>query len=64
MREGQPYYNGQGDSIEVDIEFDWKARPDEIMKQVHKALKQHGLALESHDTQSDFYAFSIVQRKS
>lgn len=62
MRQGEPYYDGQGGSIEVDIKFDWQAHPDDIMKQVNKALKKHGLALECHDTLSDFYAFSIVKK--
>ena len=62
MREGQPYYDENGDSTEVDIEFDWKARPDEIMELVDAALKSHGLVLVSHETESDFYAFSIEKK--
>lgn len=62
MKQGEPFYNEKGDSIEVDIEFDWQARPDEIMRQVDKALKNYGLVLVNHDTESDFYAFSIEQK--
>lgn len=63
MRQGEPYYNEHGESIEVDITFDWKARPTEIMEEVEKALQNHGLTLESHETECDFYAFSIVKVK-
>lgn len=59
MREGKPLY-GNERSSEMLI-FDWRTSPDDIMKAINERLKAFGLEIVNHETNSDFYAFSIVK---
>jgi hypothetical protein len=42
---------------------DWKESVDEVLKEVDKQLKPHGLEVVQIDTQSDTYAWYIKERK-
>lgn len=63
MKQGQPYYDANGKEIKADITFDFREEASEVMYAVDRALKKHGLALEYHETESDFFAYSIVEVK-
>jgi hypothetical protein len=43
----------------VDLTFDWKENPGDVMEKVDKFLQSLGYEVVSHETQSDFYAYSI-----
>jgi len=42
---------------------DWKENPSDVMEAVGKELAQHGLEVVSHESDGDFYAFSIQPTK-
>ena len=42
---------------------DWKENPSDVMEAVDKELAQHGLEVVSHESDGDFYAFSIMKIK-
>lgn len=39
--------------------FDWKENPEMVMEEVDKRLQKLGFEVVSHETENDFYAFSI-----
>jgi len=54
-----------GKDIEGNFSFtcDWRENPDEVMEAVDKELAQYGLEVVSHESDGDFYAFSILPIK-
>ncbi len=56
MRKGPDF---DFETVTGDGTFDWKESGGEILKIVDDALQKHGLEVVTHETESDFYAFSI-----
>ena len=44
------------------LTFDWKENPGEVMEKIDRRLQELGFEVVSHETESDFYAFSIVKK--
>lgn len=71
MRKGADFdFGGEDDDLDAleakqeaagIFTFDWKEHADSIMYRVNTELKQHGLEVIEHETNSDFYAFSIIK---
>ena len=58
MKKG-PDFNFEEDGANADLTFDWKENPGDVMEKVDKVLQALGYEVVSHETQSDFYAYSI-----
>lgn len=58
MKKG-PEFNFKDTDSNADLTFDWKENPGDVMEKVDKFLQSLGYEVVSHETQSDFYAYSI-----
>ena len=61
MKKGAAF-NFDTDGGNADLTFDWKEDPGTVMEKVDKVLQALGYEVVSHETESDFYAFSIVKK--
>lgn len=61
MKKGPDFDFGEG-KANADLTFDWKENPGDVMEKVDKRLQELGFEVVSHETESDFYAFSIVKK--
>ncbi len=59
MREGAEVIYDDKDMGNYDFQFDHSENPMEVMRTVDKHLRAHGLEIVSHETNADYYAFSI-----
>lgn len=41
---------------------DWRAHPDSVAESLNRQLAEHGLEIVEHETDSDFYAFTIAKK--
>lgn len=63
MRKGAKVKYSKDSSVNFHFSVDWKENPSDVMEAVGKELAQHGLEVVSHESDGDFYAFSIMKIK-
>ncbi len=63
MRKGTKVKFDKEGSGNFNFHVDWKENPADVMEAVDKELKQYGLEVVSHESDGDFYAFSILPIK-
>lgn len=62
MKKGPDFDFEEHSSDESMFTFDWKENPGAVMEKVDEILQKLGYEVVSHETESDFYAFSIVKK--
>lgn len=56
-----------GDIIGEDFECgfaDWKDKPQTVLEEVDRLLKEHGLEVHNFETNADHYEFAIRKREA
>jgi len=59
MREGAKFELDKDEEPNANIIVDWNDNPNDVMEAVNWEIQRYGLEVVVHETDGDYYAFSI-----